>query len=110
MVRLSFGRKESVQIVASTGKGKLNQLITFLDKTGNVKDGLGGRSDGSALRAVRSKREAEEAGMSMYILYPPLIKLFARQRISQRRSLARNTSFAKNQDFASRLYRELLSC
>jgi hypothetical protein len=48
--------------MAGAGKGKLNQLITFLDKTGNVKDSLGGRSDNSALRAVRSKREAEEAG------------------------------------------------
>jgi hypothetical protein len=97
-------------MIAATGKGKLNQLITFLDKTGNVKDGLGGRSDGSALRAVRSKREAEEAGMSVRILYTPLVKLFARQGISQRRSLARDTSIAKNQDSASRLYRESLSC
>lgn len=47
---------EGLQTRAGTGKGKLNQLITFLDKSGNVKDG------GSALRAVRSKREAEEAG------------------------------------------------
>jgi hypothetical protein len=53
--------------VAHSGKGKLNQLITFLDKTGNVKDSLGGRSDGSALRAVRSKREAEDAGMSAHV-------------------------------------------
>jgi hypothetical protein len=36
-------------------------LITFLDKSGNVKDG------GSALRAVRSKREAEEAGAFVHL-------------------------------------------
>ena len=33
--------------------------MTFLDKGGNVRDG--GRSD-NALRQVRAKREAEEAG------------------------------------------------
>ena len=41
------------------GKRQLNQLITFLDKGGN-KDALGARSD-NALRAVRAKREADEA-------------------------------------------------
>ncbi|KAF7978859.1 hypothetical protein HWV62_44331 [Athelia sp. TMB] len=46
--------------LASHGKKQLNQLITFLDKSG-TKDGLSGRPDSSALRAVRSKREAEEA-------------------------------------------------
>jgi hypothetical protein len=50
-----------MQITAGAGKGKLNQLITFLDKSGNVKD------SGSALRTVRSKREAEEAGTSMQL-------------------------------------------
>lgn len=38
----------------------MNQLMTFLDKN-NVKDTLSGRSD-TALRSVRAKREAEEAG------------------------------------------------
>ena len=37
--------------------------MTFLDKGGNVRDG--GRSD-NALRQVRAKREAEEAGMWCY--------------------------------------------
>jgi len=41
----------------------LNQLITFLDKSGTVKESLGVRSENSALRAVRAKREADEAGM-----------------------------------------------
>lgn len=35
--------------------------MTFLDKSNTVKDGLGGRADG-ALRSVRAKRDAEEAG------------------------------------------------
>jgi len=43
------------------GKRQLNQLIGFLDK-GGAKDGLGGRSADSGLRAVRAKREADEAG------------------------------------------------
>lgn len=47
--------------LASHGKKQLNQLITFLDKGGSKELGSG-RSDSSALRAVRSKREAEEAG------------------------------------------------
>ncbi|KAH7929352.1 RhoGAP-domain-containing protein [Leucogyrophana mollusca] len=46
---------------AQHGKKQLNQLITFLDKTGTVKESLGVRSDSSALRAVRAKREADEA-------------------------------------------------
>lgn len=41
-------------------KKGLNQLMTFLDKGGNMKD-IGGRSD-NALRSVRAKREADEAG------------------------------------------------
>ncbi|CCM00351.1 uncharacterized protein FIBRA_02381 [Fibroporia radiculosa] len=41
------------------GKKGLNQLITLLDKGGNMKD-LSGRSD-NALRSVRAKREAEES-------------------------------------------------
>ncbi|EJF66392.1 RhoGAP-domain-containing protein [Dichomitus squalens] len=44
--------------LAHQGKRQLNQLMTFLDKGGNVRDG--GRSD-NALRLVRAKREAEEA-------------------------------------------------
>lgn len=43
------------------GKKQLNQLMTFLDKGGNMKD-LAGRSD-NALRSVRAKREADDAGM-----------------------------------------------
>lgn len=45
-----------------TGKRQLNQLIGFLDKGGSVKDSLGGGRENQALRNVRTKREAEEAG------------------------------------------------
>ncbi|GJE85925.1 RhoGAP-domain-containing protein [Phanerochaete sordida] len=44
--------------LAHQGKRQLNQLITFLDKAGNVKDG--NRAD-NALRTVRAKREADDA-------------------------------------------------
>ncbi|EGO28450.1 hypothetical protein SERLADRAFT_445900 [Serpula lacrymans var. lacrymans S7.9] len=46
---------------AQHGKKQLNQLITFLDKSGTVKESLGGRSENTALRTVRAKREADEA-------------------------------------------------
>lgn len=42
-----------------TGKRQLNQLITFLDKAGNAKEAS--RAD-NALRTVRAKRDAEDAG------------------------------------------------
>ncbi|KAJ3556479.1 hypothetical protein NM688_g2008 [Phlebia brevispora] len=42
----------------SVGKKQLNQLITFLDKGGNIKDTGRGAE---ALRNVRAKREAEDA-------------------------------------------------
>ena len=69
--------------LAHQGKKQLNQLIGFLDKGGSVKETLAGRSENSALRAVRAKREAEDAGM----LRPSLLALilsevFDRQRIS----------------------------
>ncbi|KAI0063187.1 RhoGAP-domain-containing protein [Artomyces pyxidatus] len=47
--------------LAHHGKKQLNQLITFLDKSGTAKDGLGGRNTDNALRSVRAKREADEA-------------------------------------------------
>ncbi|KAL4069347.1 hypothetical protein J3A83DRAFT_4537308 [Scleroderma citrinum] len=46
---------------AHHGKKQLNQLITFLDKGGNVRETLGVRSENNSLRAVRAKREADEA-------------------------------------------------
>ncbi|KAI0344118.1 RhoGAP-domain-containing protein [Trametopsis cervina] len=49
----------ALQDLAHQGKRQLNQLMTFLDKGGN-KDSAGSRSD-NALRAVRAKREADEA-------------------------------------------------
>lgn len=36
--------------------------MTFLDKGSTVKETLGVRTENSALRAVRAKREADEAG------------------------------------------------
>ncbi|KAF9523586.1 hypothetical protein CPB83DRAFT_862570 [Crepidotus variabilis] len=47
--------------LAHQGKKQLNQLITFLDKGGSVKDGLGAVRESQALRNVRAKREADEA-------------------------------------------------
>ncbi|KAF9015462.1 hypothetical protein BDQ17DRAFT_1341106 [Cyathus striatus] len=46
--------------LAHQGKKQLNQLIGFLDKSGSVKDSLGGREN-QALRTVRAKRDADEA-------------------------------------------------
>ncbi|KAF9243745.1 hypothetical protein BU15DRAFT_71870 [Melanogaster broomeanus] len=46
---------------AQHGKKQLNQLMTFLDKGATVKETLGVRSENSAIRAVRAKREADEA-------------------------------------------------
>jgi hypothetical protein len=46
------------------GKKQLNQLI------GGVKEGLGGRPVDSGLRAVRAKREADDAGkFALYTYY-----------------------------------------
>lgn len=51
--------------LAHQGKRQLNQLIGFLDKGG--KDSIGGgRGENSALRTVRAKREADEAGACMF--------------------------------------------
>ncbi|THH12879.1 hypothetical protein EW146_g7284 [Bondarzewia mesenterica] len=51
----------ALQDLAHQGKRQLNQLITFLDKSGNMKEGLVGRGQDNALRSVRAKREADEA-------------------------------------------------
>ncbi|KAJ4499121.1 hypothetical protein C8R41DRAFT_85507 [Lentinula lateritia] len=47
--------------LAQHGKKQLNSLMGFLDKSGSVKESLGGRENNSALRTVRAKRELEEA-------------------------------------------------
>lgn len=64
----TFGLSERVLSLAydhnAPGKRQLNQLITFLDKN-NMKDSLGSRTD-TALRAVRAKRDADEAGTCNY--------------------------------------------
>ncbi|KAJ7356969.1 hypothetical protein DFH08DRAFT_469880 [Mycena albidolilacea] len=46
--------------LAQHGKKQLNQLRGFLEKSGTVKDGSGGR-ESQALKTVRAKREADEA-------------------------------------------------
>lgn len=52
---------EITDLKGTPGKKQLNQLIGFLDKGGSVKDSLGAREN-QAVRTVRAKREAEEAG------------------------------------------------
>jgi hypothetical protein len=52
------------------GKKQLNSLMTFLNdgpKGGTAKEGLGGRAEG-ALRGVRARREADEAGQYIGML------------------------------------------
>ena len=53
----STSTSTALQDLAHQGKRQLNQLMTFLDR-----DRDNGRSD-NALRQVRAKREADEAGM-----------------------------------------------
>lgn len=56
-----------------------------------MKDGLGGRSENSSLRAVRAKREADEAGRLTalkHILTRCLTSFSHRQGVPQRRALA----------------------
>ncbi|KZT65545.1 RhoGAP-domain-containing protein [Daedalea quercina L-15889] len=55
----STSTSTALQDLAHQGKRQLNQLMTLLDKGGNMKD-LAGRSD-NALKSVRAKREADEA-------------------------------------------------
>lgn len=71
-------------------KKGLNQLMTLLDKGGNMKD-FAGRSD-NALRSVRAKREADEA--STCLLLPRRVwtssetACVRRQGVQERRTLA----------------------
>lgn len=58
----------SILNIISLGKKQLNQLIGFLDK-GGLKDGAGGREN-QALRTVRAKRDADEAGASQHWCNP----------------------------------------
>ena len=50
-------------LIFCQGKKQLNQLIGFLDK-GSSANSLGGNRESQALRTVRTKREADEAGTS----------------------------------------------
>ncbi|KAI0047664.1 RhoGAP-domain-containing protein [Auriscalpium vulgare] len=51
----------SLSDLAHHGKKQLNQLITFLDKSGNNRELGSSRNQENAARSVRAKREAEEA-------------------------------------------------
>jgi hypothetical protein len=51
--------------ISRAGKKQLNSLITFLDKSG--KESSAARSE-NTLRAVRLKREADDAGMPIVLL------------------------------------------
>lgn len=59
--------------LAHHGKKQLNQLRGFLEKSGSVKESLGGGRETHALKAVRAKREADEAGMAIYARWLELI-------------------------------------
>jgi hypothetical protein len=48
--------------LAQQGKKQLNHLRGFLEKSGSVKESLGGARENHALKTVRAKREADEAG------------------------------------------------
>jgi len=64
--------------------------MTFLNdgKSGTAKEGLGGRAEG-ALRGVRAKREADEAGQYINVLqHDTLSWLSGRQGVPKRRALA----------------------
>lgn len=88
--------------LAQHGKKQLNQLRGFLEKSGTVKDGSGGR-ESQALKTVRAKREADEAGK----LTKPRGAISAnhanRQGVPEWCSLARNPSPATYQDSGERL-------
>lgn len=58
--RFNLGYCRSLSNFTLLGKKQLNQLMTFLDK-GGAKE-MGTRSGNDALRSVRAKREADEAG------------------------------------------------
>ena len=77
-----------------SGKRQLNQLMTFLDKGSNMKESLGGRSD-NALRTVRAKREADEAGLCHSLYLSPCSVYF----FWQTRSTARLYTGTKHFDF-----------
>ena len=86
-------------LTSYAGKKQLNQLIGFLDKGGSGKDGLGNREN-SALRTVRAKRDADEAGLSTLNSTIPLSNEFAyfRSRLPERCPLVRDFETAAYED------------
>lgn len=84
----------------SLGKRQLNHLIGFLDKTGAVKDSLGGREN-QAFRTARAKREADEAGAKALIrALLPIIMIpnIFRPGIPERCSLVGNITVASHEN------------
>ena len=78
----------------------MNQLIGFLDKSGAVKDSLGGREN-QAFRTARAKREAEEAGAEPLIhtsLPIIMISNIFRPGISERCSLVGNITVTSHEN------------
>lgn len=90
-----------ITVNMSLGKRQLNQLIGFLDKSGAVKDSLGGREN-PAIRTVRAKREAEEAGAKHFLFHflLPIIMILNifRSGISERCSLVGNIAVTSHEN------------
>lgn len=64
LIKVCYGQSTSgCGTYYRVGKKQLGQLMGLLDKGTAVKDSLGGREN-QALRAVRAKRDADEAGVS----------------------------------------------
>lgn len=79
--------------------------MTFLDKGSTVKETLGVRTEHSALRAVRAKREADEAGQChLFVILQLACSSSFRQRIPQRGPLVRDPSTSSNKDIGECLY------
>ena len=76
LIKVRRGGPVPIQILTNkvpVGKKQLNQLMTFLDnKGGSIKEGVAGGRGDMAVRTVRAKREADEAGPFCFRRYPLL--------------------------------------
>lgn len=83
------------------GKRQLNQLMTFLDNkgAGGSRDFSSGRGD-NAVRTVKAKREAEEAGnvLASTLHRSRINYSFNRQGVPEECTLARDTAHPENED------------
>jgi len=82
----------------ASGKKQLNNLIGLLDKGGGVKETLTGAREPQALRTVKAKRDADDAGMSYVSLCFDILTSSPRSGLSQGRPLARNVALASDKD------------